>query len=107
MGCADSAGAADYFSQQGIKSYALFKDFFAEYPAHFHINVHPKAQGRGVGSRLVSRYVEELQRRKISGAHVVTAADNKNRKFFLNNGFTFEERRAFNDLYLSFMGRIF
>ena len=40
------------------------------YPAHLHLNVLPRAQGRGVGPALLAAAVDRLARRRVAGVHV-------------------------------------
>lgn len=102
-GCSDSLKAKDTLSI-GIKSYPLFSDLFSEYPAHFHINFAAAAQGRGIGSELVSRYKELLKESHIHGVHIITAADARNVSFYFKNGFVDQWERDFMGSRLKFMG---
>ena len=40
------------------------------YPAHLHIDLLPRAQGRGLGRKLISRLLGELQRAGVVGVHL-------------------------------------
>jgi ribosomal protein S18 acetylase RimI-like enzyme len=104
MGAADSSKASTFY-KDSLKSYAVFSDLFARFPAHLHINVHPSGRSQGVGARLIETFVAELRQRGIAGVHIVTSPDSANRAFYLRNGFTFEEIRKFRGTPLLFMGR--
>ncbi|HET9916363.1 MAG TPA: hypothetical protein VFQ89_04595 [Candidatus Binatia bacterium] len=41
-----------------------------QFPAHLHMNVDADFRRGGVGLRLIERYVEDLQQRRISGVHL-------------------------------------
>ena len=103
-GCNDSHAALRALHQR-IQSYSLFEDLFAIYPAHFHINVHPDARGRGIGEHLVAKYIENLKKIGTPGVHIVTAAGERNVIFYLRNRFQTIAERAFNNQQLIFMGR--
>lgn len=88
-----------------IKSFAVFKDLFPKYPGHLHINAHPKARGRGVGSALIEHFTEVLQTTGVVGVHLITSPDARNRKFYQDNQFNYEVEREYNSHKLLFMGR--
>jgi GNAT superfamily N-acetyltransferase len=82
-GCPDSfspaskaiIGDIDYFTPRfcvGLKGY----------PSHFHINVKPGLQGRGIGRRLVARFDEICAAAGSNGIHVVTGATSRAVKFY-------------------------
>lgn len=104
MGCSDSRAAEEHYAQT-IKSYAVFADLFERFPAHLHINCHPSARGRGVGSRLVEKFIEDLRTQGVGGVHLVTSPDSPNRAFYRKNNFQEEVIRPFKDVSLLFMGR--
>ena len=103
-GCNNSQAALWSLGER-IKSYELFEDLFAKYPAHFHINVHPSARGCGVGEYLVTGYIESLKKIGVPGVHIVTAPGERNVDFYLRNRFHAVEERTFNNKQLLFMGR--
>ncbi len=43
---------------------------YAAYPSHLHIDLLPRAQGRGYGRRMIERNIETLRRRGSPGAHL-------------------------------------
>ena len=43
---------------------------YAAYPSHLHIDLLPRAQGRGYGRRMIERNLETLRRRGSPGAHL-------------------------------------
>src|SRR5262245_25812393 len=62
----DSMKALIHF-QPRIASYGLFADQFEKYPAHLHMNCHPDARGKGVGTALVEELVSRLEAESIGG----------------------------------------
>ncbi|MGE3974002.1 MAG: GNAT family N-acetyltransferase [Bdellovibrionales bacterium] len=104
MGCVSSYGASEFYEKRN-PGYALFQDLFDSYPAHLHINCHPRSRGQGAGKKLVEHFVKELALAKIPGLHIVTASGARNVQFYRNCGFDFEEQRLLNKVPLLFMGR--
>lgn len=51
-------------------------DLLREYPAHIHMNVLPRTQGKGVGSRLLSLFLDSLKEQGASGVHAGVAPSN-------------------------------
>ena len=100
-GCSDSTKALSDISVPGFN---IFQDLFAEFPAHLHINFHPDARGKGLGSILINHYLNYLKINKVMGAHLVTSPDAQNVKFYLRLGFNKTETRDFNGAPLYFMG---
>ncbi len=64
-----------------------FRAALSAYPAHFHINVKPGQQGKGVGRRLVSRLLEACDTAGSTGVHVVTGAESRAVDFYEACGF--------------------
>ncbi len=77
MGCYDSIMLAD-----DIFYIRTFADLYGAYPAHFHVNVAPCAQGRGLGRALIEAFLT-----KAPPCHVVTGAKVANRAFYHRLGF--------------------
>ncbi len=50
---------------------------YAEYPAHLHIDLLDRAQGRGYGRRMMLQVMDELRRRGSPGAHLGVSILNK------------------------------
>lgn len=48
----------------------------ADYPAHLHIDLLPRAQGQGLGRVLIELVVDRLRERGICGVHLVVSAVN-------------------------------
>lgn len=102
-GCADSARAAPWFTR--TESYPLFSDWFDDYPVHFHINVHPRFRGRGLGSLLARRFFDDVKRRGAAGVHVITAADARNVGFYQRLGLEPLTRRECGGRLLAALGQ--
>lgn len=47
-----------------------------DYPAHLHINLLPRMQGRGLGRALIERLVGQLRDRDVPGVHLGVSATN-------------------------------
>ena len=69
-------------------------DYFGElseqtqhYPAHLHVNVSPEFRNRGLGGRLIDRFVAEAKAAGAAGVHVVTSEGAANIGFYNRNGF--------------------
>lgn len=86
-------------------TYAVFQDLFSEYPAHLHMNSHPDARGKGVGSALIAELVRRLEAAHVGGVHLITAPKQRNVEFYRKNGFTEEIQREWRGYPLLFMGR--
>jgi GNAT superfamily N-acetyltransferase len=102
-GCSDSIRAMNEVSVPG---YAVFQDLFLAFPAHLHINFHPDARGKGLGSLLMNHYMNYLKLHNVMGVHLVTTPDAQNVSFYLRLGYTASETREFNGMPLHFMGRV-
>lgn len=100
----DSRKALSHFEKIN-PSYRVFEDQFAKFPAHLHMNAHPEARGRGVGSQLIDHLVEKLKGINAPGVHLITSPSQRNASFYRKNGFTEEVRRDWKGYPLLFMGR--
>lgn len=61
----------------------------AEHPAHLHLNVHPEAQGHGLGRLLLQTLLAELRAREVPGVHAAHGRFNvAGRQFYRRFGFT-------------------
>lgn len=69
----------DYFQAFAAKT--------ARFPAHLHVNVDDAARGRGIGARLVERFMAHARARAIAGVHIVTGAGLRNVRFYERLGF--------------------
>lgn len=49
----------------------------AEYPAHLHIDLLPRAQGKGNGRALITQLLDRLHADGTPGVHLVTGVDNR------------------------------
>lgn len=99
---ADSQDDALYKIQPHLKT---FEKYFAQYPAHLHINCHVESRGKGVGGQLVKAVEKRLKAMNIQGLHIMTGADALNKKFYQKLGFDFEAIEFFHDSPILFMGK--
>ena len=61
---------------------------YDSYPSHLHIDLLPRAQGRGYGRRMIEQLLETLRRRGSPGAHLgVSALNPRARAFYSHLGF--------------------
>ncbi|MDO8336832.1 MAG: GNAT family N-acetyltransferase [Microcella sp.] len=59
------------------------------FPAHFHIDLLPRAQGQGIGRMLIERLIERLEQRGVAGVHLgVEPANARAIGFYRHLGFT-------------------
>lgn len=66
----------------------------ARYPAHLHIDLLPRIQGRGIGGQLIRDLIEDLGVRGIPGLHLDVGSDNAGAiAFYRRLGFIELERR--------------
>ncbi len=70
------------------EAYEFQKKFKDEYPAHLHIDILPKYQRCGWGSKLINILVEHLKEKGVKGVMLSTGVDNKNAcSFYKKYGF--------------------
>jgi ribosomal protein S18 acetylase RimI-like enzyme len=63
-------------------------DPYASYPSHAHIDLLPRAQGRGYGRRMMDALTDSLRRRGSPGVHLgVTELNARARGFYAHIGF--------------------
>ena len=61
-------------------------DLSRDYPATLHINIRAGFRGLGIGSKLISVYLDYLKQEGIGGVGLATMSE-EGKKFFLNQGF--------------------
>jgi len=71
-------------------------DFSRLYPATLHLNIQRGFRGLGIGSQLISVYLDYIAKEKIRGVHFATISD-KAQSFFMKQGFSqlFQGRRSY------------
>ncbi len=84
VGCPNSTEALKVLTMPG---YDIFSEYFSDFPAHLHMNVHFSTRGRGIGQKLVDRYCQKLQEDKITGVFIITAAMSRPTLFYMKMGF--------------------
>ena len=62
-------------------------EHYQEYPAHFHINCHQEARGRGVGTKLLESLESYLREKEVRGVHLITSRDAANVSFYQRNNY--------------------
>jgi len=79
---------------------------YAAYPSHLHIDLLPRAQGRGCGRAMMERLMERLRERGSPGVHLALSSLNpRAHRFYASLGFTELARRADVDHETIIMGR--
>ncbi len=64
-------------------------EVLAQYPAHLHIDLLPRAQGGGLGRRLIAALTDALRERGVPGVHLGVEARNTGAQaFYARIGFT-------------------
>lgn len=106
---AEPTGEEDGWSRtEQILSELHNPEFFAppqlaKYPSHLHIDLLPRAQGKGLGTRMISHMIERLQELGSRGVHLEMEADNRDaQRFFKRNGF--REIARVDDIDVVYMG---
>jgi len=66
------AGASDFetWLRGFIHEPAGFPDFVDQYPAHLHIDFLPRAQGKGLGTRVIALFEQKLRQAGVAGFHL-------------------------------------
>ncbi|MFK8138135.1 MAG: GNAT family N-acetyltransferase [Bdellovibrionales bacterium] len=103
MACPQSGNAEELF--EDFLSYDLFEDQFGDFPAHLHMNTHPKYRGKGLGSLLISALETDLGAVNVLGFHIITSPQSENVNFYKKAGLDFQLQRPFKDFKLLFMGK--
>ncbi len=66
--------------------HAIYKE---AYPAHLHIDILPDYQSKGIGSKLITAFCENLKEQNVKGVMLIVGTDNNGaRRFYERNGFT-------------------
>ncbi len=66
--------------------HAIYK---RDYPAHLHIDILPDYQSKGIGSRLIDAFCNNLKAQSIKGVMLIVGTENEGaRRFYERNGFT-------------------
>lgn len=73
---------------------------YADHPSHLHVDLLPRAQGRGLGREMMAELLARLTRRGSPGVHLAMAADNQRAAaFYAKLGFR-ELARSGDAIYL-------
>ena len=82
-GCVDSFSPAYQAIADGIFYYTPpARLALSSYPSHFHINIRPDYQGKGLGRLLTERFVNLCRDSGYPSVHVVTGASSAAEKFY-------------------------
>lgn len=100
---ANSAEAVELIEAQ--PAFTVFADYFARYPAHFHVNCRADCRGRGIGGALVERFIRDCRKGGVAGVHLVTAEGARNVAFYRRHGMRAIARRSWRGRALQLMGR--
>lgn len=102
VGCPDSTQALDVLTMPG---YSIFSEYFGEFPAHLHMNVHASTRGSGIGKQLVDYFCQDLSRNKIHGVFIITAAMSRPTSFYMKNDFNYSYTKEYGSSALILMGK--
>ena len=86
VGSVEDPAIAERFSDLGYLH--AFRDLTRLYPAHLHVNLAPQFRGRGLGGRLVERFIADAAAAGAPGVHVTTSRGARNVAFYERNGFS-------------------
>lgn len=64
-----------------------FQSHYDKYPSELHINMHPKSQGMGLGSKLINALLLKLSGSTIHGSFLITDSSSRNVNFYEKNGY--------------------
>ena len=79
---------------------------YQNYPSHLHIDLLPRAQGRGYGRRMIEQVLDMLRERGSPGAHLgVSLLNSRARAFYAHLGFSELTRTGSGDDTCVYMGR--
>lgn len=67
--------------------FQVFQHVTRQFPAHLHINIAPACRSSGLGSRLLTTFVDHVRAEAVPGVHIVTGAGLRNVRFYARNGF--------------------
>ena len=66
--------------------HAIYKN---DYPAHLHIDILPDYQSKGIGSKLIKAFCDNLKEQNVKGVMLIVGTENEGaRRFYERNGFT-------------------
>ncbi|HUS35376.1 MAG TPA: GNAT family N-acetyltransferase [Verrucomicrobiae bacterium] len=104
---------AQWTRVQHVHSWYHEPDYFMpepydEYPSHMHIDLLPRAQGRGYGRQMMEHLMTKLRERGSPGAHLGVSASNAPAEaFYKKLGFHELTRTGAGDQAVIYMGRRF
>lgn len=65
--------------------HAIYKN---DYPAHLHIDILPDYQSKGIGSKLIKAFCDNLREQNVKGVMLIVGTENEGaRRFYERNGF--------------------
>ncbi len=76
-----------------------------KFSAHLHINLDSRYRNRGIGSRLIERFVDVARSKGCCGVHIVTGGQSRNISFYQRNGFTYRHNFKAGAVENAFLGR--
>ena len=76
------------FEQRFLEEIHTYEKYRAEYPAHFHIDVRPGYQRKGIGSMLLDAEIANLKDRGVRGLMLSVGKNKRSgNRFYEKNGF--------------------
>lgn len=104
--CGDGARSSYHQLKQLHAYYYLFEQYFSTYPAHFHINIAPNYQLKGLGAQLVAHYCEVLTLERCPGVHLITAQSARNVSFYQKLHFKSVQVKGYLNSNLLLLGKL-
>ena len=91
----DPTGEATAWTADQLRAWVIHHprpapdDVVTAFPAHLHMNLHPRLQGRGVGVRLLEMWLTRARDASVAAVHLGTSPGNARAlTFWSRNGFT-------------------
>ena len=92
---AEPSGAAGSWNADQLRSWVIHhpkpapEDVVSAFPAHLHMNLHPRLHGRGVGPELLKLWLARAGAARVSGVHLGTNPGNARAlRFWSRGGFS-------------------
>jgi len=91
---ADPAGDPETWDADQRRSFTIhhprrmWDAILEAYPAHIHMNLLPRLQGHGLGTRLLDRWIANARNAGVKGIHLgINASNQPGQRFWMSRGF--------------------
>ncbi len=99
----DNPGLTTRFADIGY--FRSVADLTERFPAHLHVNLQEDYRNQGLGSELITVFLDVATELGCPGVHVVTSATSRNIPFYTRNGFANQRQLEWADHEIVFLGR--